>query len=186
MAVRNLLPEAWRGERGFWNPMRELNRMQRRMDQIFGDLVNDTFLTDWRAAAQPLGEIEERFSPPCDVVETDSQYLMSFDLPGVSRNEIKIELKDNQLVVSGERKHEEVKEGLERSTQERYYGAFMRSFTLPNQIDLERIEAQFENGVLTITVPKLEVKKHKQVEIKIGAALPQPKEMKAEKPEKAA
>jgi len=150
MAIRDLLPD-------LWSPVKEMNRLQRRMgrtmDEFFGE---------------PLLSVSGEIVPACDVEETDSQFLMSFDLPGVKKEDIKIEQKDNQLTVSGERREEHTKDAKGRKSQERYYGTFFRSFTLPNNANMEKVEARFENGVLQLSVPKTAVTKGKQIPVKGG------------------
>src|SRR4051812_4608007 len=103
MTNRNHMPEARRGERGIWNPMREMNRMQHQINRIF-----DSFFTEPFGPRDLLPQLEEEaeFAPACDVAENDTHYLISFDLPGVKKEDVKIDLRDNQLTVSGERKEE--------------------------------------------------------------------------------
>lgn len=189
MATRNV-PELWRSGGGFLSPLREMNRMQRRMDRIFDDL-----LSSFPMAMRPTRDItemeEEIFSPPCDVDETGTHYLMSFDLPGIRKEDLKIEVRDNQLMVSGMRKHEMKEEQANRLSMERFTGSFMRSFTLPSSVDPNRIEANYENGVLHVAIPKTEAMKGRTIQIKeerggffsklLGH---EEKEVKAEKTEK--
>lgn len=183
MANRNLMPDVVRSERGALSPFRELNRLQRRMDRFF-----DTFFSEpFPALLRPTREIleEEEFIPACDIDETDTHYVVNFDLPGLKKDEINIEVRDNQLIVSGERKRERKEEARGRWGQERYYGSFTRSFTLPSSVDPNKVEANYENGVLQIALPKTEVTKGKQIPIKEGKLITREKE-KEIKPEKAA
>ena len=149
MPKRNLLPE--------------MNRLQRRMDNLFGQFFIDPFSAE-----------EMDFIPACDVEETNDEFLISFDLPGVKKEDVKIDVRENLISVSGERK-EEVKG---RQSRERYYGTFSRSFSLPSNINSEKAEARFENGVLQIALPKMPVPASKQIPIKGGKLI----EGKAEKP----
>lgn len=114
---------------------------------------------------------KESFIPQCQVHETKTAYELKFDLPGISKENVKIDLHDNRLTVSGERREEkksEDKSDAEKRTHlsEVYYGNFMRSFTFPNQVDAEKSEAKFENGVLMITVNKKDVPQARQITIK--------------------
>lgn len=153
MALRNHLPENYGNRR----PFRDLARMQRDFDRMFEQMFEEF--------PGFVGESQE-FFPACDIEETDSHYWVAFDLPGVSKNDLKIEVRDRQLYVSGERKKEhKEREGL-RLSEERHYGSFQRVFTLPSAAKLENIEANFESGVLYIAIPKAEATKPKQVEIK--------------------
>lgn len=96
------------------------------------------------------------FTPPYDLEETENAYLMTFDVPGVAQSDLKIEVNDNQLRVSGERRREdrESTEGFRR--YERAYGKFERVFTLPRNVDTNGIEAQHDAGVLRLVLPKAE------------------------------
>jgi len=103
--------------------------------------------------------------PKYDVKETDKCYVMSFDLPGVKKENLNIEVKDGVLTVCGERKSDVTHEG----TLERFYGNFTRSFSLPDHVDGEKIGAHYEDGVLYVALPKTEAKAGKKVEISYGA-----------------
>ncbi|MGH9363545.1 MAG: Hsp20/alpha crystallin family protein [Thermoanaerobaculia bacterium] len=94
------------------------------------------------------------WAPPVDVAETDEAFIVKAELPGMNREDLDITLENNVLRISGERKFErdEKKENYHRI--ERSYGAFSRAFALPSQVDSERVEASFKDGVLTVTVPK--------------------------------
>jgi HSP20 family protein len=113
-------------------------------------------------------EENQEFMPACDVEESDQGYLMSFDLPGVKKEDVKIELQENQVTVSGERKQEKKVESKGRVSQERYYGSFCRSFTLPSSVEPSKVEASYDNGVLHIAIPKIHVSASKQIPIKEG------------------
>ena len=106
-----------------------------------------------------------RWMPAMDLVETDDHFVLRADLPGMTQDDVRIEFEDGTLTISGERKaeHETKKDGYVRV--ERAFGSFSRSLTLPNGIDPEAVTAQFENGVLEITVPKPEARKPRRIEI---------------------
>ncbi len=180
MTSRSLLPNIWRGEKNVWNPMREMNRLQRRLDRMFDEYLTEQFPNLFKETPS-LGNFEAEFTPACDVNETDTHYLLSFDLPGVKKDEVKIEVLDNLLIVSGERNKEHKEQTKGRVSQEKYYGSFMRSFTLPSDLDANKVEAHFENGVLQIALPKMEMSKGKQIQIKEGKFLAREKEAKTEK-----
>lgn len=105
--------------------------------------------------------------PVCDVHETDKDYVLEFDLPGVKKDEINIEVVGNQIVVSGERRQEKKEEG-KQHRMERRYGSFQRVFTLTDEIDADAIEANYHEGVLTLTVPKSEEAKPRKIRIGEG------------------
>ncbi|MFV1883269.1 MAG: Hsp20/alpha crystallin family protein [Balneola sp.] len=101
----------------------------------------------------PLTNEDKDFAPDCDIVESDEEYKILLDLPGLAKKEIGIALKNNVLTVKGER---EIKagEGEEFKRQERKRGAFARSFALPENVNSAEISANFRNGVLTVSMPK--------------------------------
>jgi len=168
MVLKDLLPEIWRGKKSLYNPTREMHRLQHKIDQMFEDFFNMP-----SSSERFFPELGEGYTPLYDCDETDTHYLLNFDLPGVKKDDVKIDLKDNQLSVSGERKGE----SKSRQGRERFYGSFYRSFTLPSNIDANKIEANFENGVLQISLPKTEISPGKQIPIKEGKLL----ESKSEK-----
>lgn len=156
------LPEVWRERSGWMEPFRGLSRLQRDIDSLFGD-----FFTSFPSMRMP-GEGMLGFSPPCDVQESETNYAVSFDLPGVPKSDLKIELRDHQLLVSGERKAETKKEEGRVLSAERYYGAFQRVFTLPANVDASRIQANYQDGVLQILIPKAEAAKATMIKIGEG------------------
>ena len=114
----------------------------------------------------PLGEGGARF-PAIDMTETDDNVIVKAEMAGVKPEDLDITVEANTLTIRGEMKEErEEKEEGKRIYQERRYGAFSRSFTLPTAIKAEEAEADYENGVLTLTLPKAETAKRKSIEIK--------------------
>lgn len=181
MPNRSRLPEVRRSERGAVNPIREMSRLQRGLNRIFDDLISDPF-SSWPSFAVPSLIEEAEFIPAAEIDETDTHYLLSFDLPGVKKEDLKLDLRNNQLTVSGERK-EEFKG---RGARERYYGSFSRSFILPSGVNADQVEAHFESGVLQIELPKSEPSKAKEIPIKEGKRVESKPEKKEAKSEKAA
>lgn len=109
------------------------------------------------------------FQPRCDVSETKEHYLVSFDMPGVKKEDIKIEVQGNELVISGERQREKrEKEGEVTLRHERMYGKFERTFTLPTTIATDKIEAHYEDGVLNVALPKAEAAIGRTIQIQTG------------------
>lgn len=179
MAIRNLLPSIWRSEGRDINLGREINQLQRRINEIFDDFFSSTSsLSGWTHPSTNLAKFEQEFSPTCDVHENDREYLMSFDLPGVKKDEVKIEVYGNQLTISGERKREQKEESKGRLNSDRFYGSFFRSFFLPSEVNADLAEAHFENGVLKITLPKMEKNNSKQIPINEPKGMNQQKESK--------
>lgn len=106
------------------------------------------------------------WSPPVDIRETEEAYMVSIELPGMSKDEVEITHENNVLSVSGERGYSDEQSGTSFHRRERAYGKFHRSFALPKRVHGDRIEAQFTNGVLDITVPKVEEARPRKIEIR--------------------
>jgi HSP20 family protein len=148
-----------------WEPVRELSTIQNEMNRLF----NTFFETPTPGNG---GSTLRRWVPAMDLVETEDDFVLRADLPGLSEKDVNIELEDNVLTVSGERKseHEERKEGYYRV--ERASGAFSRSLTLPEGVDPEAVRASFDRGVLEVRVPKPEERKPRKVAITVGGEAP--------------
>ena len=148
-----------------WEPARELATVQTEMNRLFNTLF------------EPSGGISNgtsngvrRWIPSMDLVENDADFVLRADLPGLSETDVSIELEDNVLTISGERKaeHQERKQGYYRF--ERASGAFSRSLTLPEGVDPESVQANFDRGVLEIHIPKPEQRKPRKVTISAGSS----------------
>jgi HSP20 family protein len=143
-----------------WEPVRELSSLQSEMNRLFNTFF-DTPTTG-------NGPSARRWIPAMDLVETDDSFVLKADLPGLAEEDVSIEVEENVLTVSGERKseHEDKHEGFVRV--ERSYGAFRRSLTLPDGVDPEAVSASFEKGVLEVRIPKPEERKPRKVAIQVG------------------
>jgi len=140
-----------------WNPMNDLLTLQREMNRVFNGIT-------------PKGNRDEEYesavwSPMVDIVEDADKYTLSFDIPGMRREDIKMHFADNSLKISGERKSTEESKDATCHRVERLYGKFYRSFNFPTQVNAEKISAAYHDGVLSVTVPKAEEVKPKQIEI---------------------
>ncbi len=149
-----------------WDPFSELSSLQDR----FSQLPNQPF---FRALA-PTGEqalTATQFAPAVNIYEDDTTISIEAELPGIDEKDVSINLENNVLTISGERKleHEEKKENFHRI--ERSYGRFTRSFTLPPTVDTEDVNAEFSNGVLKITLNKKEEATPKQIKIGVTKAV---------------
>jgi HSP20 family protein len=149
-----------------WEPARELNSLQSEMNRLF-----NTFFDTPAGAGRP-GNGGRRWLPAMDLVETPDHFVLRADLPGLSEEDVDIELEDNVLTISGERKaeHEDRQEGYYRV--ERASGSFRRSLTLPEGVDPAAIEASFDKGVLEVRIPKPEERKPRKVAISVGGGEP--------------
>jgi HSP20 family protein len=141
-----------------WNPFREIDEFMGR----HSPLSARSLLRSMRN-----GDDTIEWSPAVDVSETDSAYLIKADLPGVEKEDVKISLSDGQITLSGERKEEKEAKGENQLRVERFYGQFVRSFSLPEDIDADHIEARNENGTITVRIPKKPGTKAKSIEIKV-------------------
>ena len=143
--IRNRMPSAFRSLAGMEN------EMERWMQQSPLDWVADYNGFD--------------FSPSCDFKETDEEYVVKFDIPGVKKEEVSIEVESNRLTVSGERREEKEEKNEKHFLSETYHGSFMRSFNLPTAVKEDKVDAKYSDGVLTIKIPKQEATKSKKVKI---------------------
>lgn len=138
----------------FFKTFRE---MQRDIDSVFNN-----FLTGKNPQAGTC------MMPSADVYETDNEYVFEFELPGFTKEDVKVKVEDNVLTVSSEIK-EEKKEEKDKSYHiiERRYGSFKRQFSLPENVDVANIDAKFENGVLELKVQKKEEEKKRAIDVQI-------------------
>lgn len=120
------------------------------MDEFFNDVVNRR---------------TDSFVPGIDISETDDQFLISAELPGMKKDDINVSLDNGQLTISGERKLEREEDGQTYHRVETKYGSFSRSFQLPDNVDEESINAKYENGLLHISINKTEDKVKKKIEV---------------------
>jgi HSP20 family protein len=137
------------------NPFSELNRMRSEMESLFGRLA-DSLPTGYGPGVFPLINITE---------DHDRLYVRA-ELPGVKANEIEISATGNNLSIGGERKVAPENEVASYHRREREAGVFRRTITLPRDIDANRVEANYTNGILTVTLPKAEVSRPKQISVK--------------------
>jgi len=145
-----------------WEPAAELNTIQNEMNRLFNTFFGQP------APAGRGGAPSRRWIPAMDLIETADQYVLRADLPGLSDDDVNIQLEDNVLTISGERRtqQEHQEEGYYRI--ERAFGGFARSLTLPEGVDPDGVQAHFDRGVLEIRIPKPEQKKPLQVQITLG------------------
>ena len=143
-----------------WDPFSDMQRMHQAMDRMWGGGYNQG------------GEPEmERWAVPLDVIEQGEDILVEASLPGVSPEEIDVSIEDNLLTIKGSTNSEEERNDGKYLIRERRFGAFHRSLRLPNTVDTDRAEPRYENGVLTIVLPKAESKKAKQLQVRTGKAI---------------
>ena len=135
------------------------NRLNRLFDETFGPFTTQA----------PISEDPGAFTtwtPLCDIYETDKNIVIKAELPEVKKENVSVMFDNNVLTISGERKADEGK-GQSYHRQERIYGRFLRSFTLPPFVDTKNITAESREGMLLVTLPKVEEAKAKQIEVKV-------------------
>jgi HSP20 family protein len=142
-----------------WDSWREFGSLQNRINRIFDDAL--------RGLSPVEGEGIERgtWAPAVDIHENDDSYSVKVDLPGVSKDDIQVDLHDSTLTIKGEKKFEDNISRYNYLRVERAYGTFVRSFTLPQSVDADKIQATYKDGVLELTIPKKEEAKPKQIQI---------------------
>ena len=142
-----------------WEPFRDLLTIQDRMNRLFQEGLGRHMGHEERPAGQ--------WSPPVDILESDDRIVLRADLPGVEQDDIELRVEDGTLILRGQRKSTaEVRpEDLHRS--ERPHGTFVRSFSLPQNIDLAAIRASQKNGVLEVVMPKKQESKAKAIRIEV-------------------
>jgi HSP20 family protein len=144
-----------------WEPAREISTLRDRMDRMFSEAFG-------RAWGSEEGLATGVWVPPVDVFETGDSIVLKADLPEVDKNDVDISVQNNMLTIRGERKREHETKEKDFYRMERSYGTFSRSFSLPPTVDAEKIDAGFADGVLTLTLPKREGSKPKQIKVKVN------------------
>ena len=138
-----------------WDPWTELETMNRQLSRLLGD---DHSLTFDDASGQ--------WAPRVDIRETDEALLVQAELPGIDKKDVKLEVRDGVLTLSGERRYEKDVKEENVHRIERSYGSFARSFSLPTNVDAEKVEAHMKDGVLEVRLPKRESAKPKAIAIR--------------------
>jgi HSP20 family protein len=129
-----------------WPTLGRLSSLQDELNRLF-----ESPMTGW--------------APPLDVHEDKDNFSIHVELPGMKREDIEVTLQNGALVISGERQEPKVQDGTEIHRQERYYGKFTRALTLPAAVSGEKVKAQYNDGILTVTLPKAEEAKPKSIKV---------------------
>lgn len=143
-----------------WDPFRDMLTLRDRMDRLFEDS-----LSRLRDSEEDI--MHTTWSPAVDIYETAGSLVIKAEIPGVDKNDISVEVKDNSLYLKGERKFEKDIKEENYHRMERSYGSFTRVFSLPTTVDQDKVKASFKNGVLEITIPKIEEAKPKQISVDV-------------------
>lgn len=142
-----------------WDPFRDLLSIQDRMNRLFEQTLSRSRPEEGIAAST--------WTPSVDIYETPETIVLKAELPGLSREDIEIQIRDNTLTLKGERRFAKDVQQENYLRIERAYGAFQRSFTLPATIQQDKIRAVFRDGVLELTLPKAEEAKPKKIAIEV-------------------
>lgn len=143
-----------------WEPLEGVNRVQCRINELFDDTFART-----RAQQSAASGV---WYPPVDILESKDSYLIRAELPGMRNEDLKTEVNDGMLTLSGERKFEEPANGVEYHRVERVTGKFSRSFHLPQTVKHDGIKATYRDGILEVQVPKAEEAKPRQIAISLN------------------
>ena len=146
-----------------WEPVREINTIQQEMNRLFNSFFDAPTAGDART---------RRWIPAMDLVEREDHFVLKVDLPGLTESDVNVELQDNVLTISGERKQEQEHKAEGYYRLERAFGSFSRSLTLPEGVNAEAVAAKFDNGVLEVSIPKPEERKPRRVSISVGGEQP--------------
>ncbi len=157
-----------------WDPFREFNTLQNQMNRLF----RDSFGEPGREEALTTTV----FAPAVDVYEDEHNITLKVEVPGIDEKDIDIRVENNTLTVHGERKFEKEEKEENFRRVERQYGSFTRTFTLPNTVDPDKVQADYDKGVLKIQLPKKAEAKPKQIKVNVGSQ----KTLEAKGPSKAA
>src|SRR5438445_4626153 len=142
-----------------WDPYRELNTLQDRMNRLF----HESFSNEGRDESLATSS----FAPAVDVYEDEHNITLKIEVPGIDEKDIDVRIENNNLTVHGERKLEKEEKEENYRRIERQYGSFTRSFTLPNSVDTGQVGANYDNGVLKIKLAKKSEAKPKQIKVNV-------------------
>ena len=144
-----------------WDPFVELEDVSKQLNRIFGRFP---------ARAEPVRELlaTADWAPSVDITETDTAYLIKGEIPGVNREDVKVNIENGLLSISGERRQEKEEKGKKFHRIERSYGSFMRSFRLPDNIDEAAVKAEFRDGMLNVTLPKTTQPRNKAISVTVS------------------
>jgi HSP20 family protein len=144
-----------------WNPLREMEELHRRMDSLFGSGTR-------RNDRDELSMTVSQWSPLVDIVEDDKEYVICAEIPEMKREDLRVSVENNVLTLRGERKLEQEEKNKKFHRIERAYGNFSRSFSLPDDVDGSKVNAEFKDGVLKVHLPKSPQAKPRSVEVKVA------------------
>jgi HSP20 family protein len=141
-----------------WRPFGELSPFRKEMDRLWNRFLGET----------PFAKTSnEMWSPSVDILETKDDFVVKAELPGLEAKDVNVSISGNVLTIKGEKKAEEEEKDEHYHRVERYSGSFQRVFQLPSGVKADKVEANFDKGVLKVILPKVEEAKKKQIEVKV-------------------
>lgn len=140
-----------------WDPVRDLEFLSNRLNQVFGP-----------PAARGEEPVFADWTPSLDVEETDTEYLVKADLPEMKKDDVKVGIQDGVLSLEGERKQEKEEKTKKYHRIERSYGTFARRLAVPSDVDQQKVQAEFKNGVLTVHMPKSAAAKPRSIDVAVS------------------
>jgi len=143
-----------------WDPFKEALDMHNRIDQLFGARFGGS-------SAAEEESLQEAWYPSVDIHEDKNNLIIKAELPGIKKEDVSLEIKDNVLTIKGERKRDEEIKRENYHRIERVYGSFSRSFTLPDAVKEDKVTAGYKDGILEITLPKAEKAQTKAIPITV-------------------
>src|ERR1043165_3367907 len=149
-----------------WDPYREFSSVQDRLNRLFNASFSNTSFNEGRDESLATAS----FSPAVDVYEDEHNIKLKIEAPGIDEKDIDVRVENHTLTVHGERKFEKEEKEENFRRVERQYGSFTRSFTLPQTVDAENVSANYDKGVLKISLPKKAEAKPKQIKVNVGGA----------------
>src|SRR3982075_4590283 len=145
-----------------WEPFREFSTLQDRMNRLFRESYNNE-------AGRDDSLTTSSFAPAVDVYEDEHSVTLKIEVPGIDEKDIDVRIENNTLVVHGERKIEKEEKEENYRRVERQYGSFTRTFTVPSTVDAEKVEANYDKGVLKVRLVKKAEAKPKQIKVNVGS-----------------
>ncbi len=146
-----------------WNPFKDMEELQRRLSSVF-DLA--PFRRNSLTNDEEIMTVPE-WSPAVDIIEDDKEYLIKVELPEIRKEDVKVTVESGALTISGERKAEKEEKNRKFHRIERYYGRFVRSFSVPDDAEDSKVHAEFKDGILKVHLAKSEKSRPKQIEVKV-------------------
>ena len=144
-----------------WDPFREMSALQERMNQLFSDVRG-------QGNVREEERIRSSWIPAVDIFETPEAIVLKAELPGITAQDISVEVKDNILTLKGEKRLEKETKEENYHRMERSYGSFQRAFTLPGTVQQEKAKAKFKDGILEISLPKADEARPRQIKVEMS------------------